>query len=41
MLQKPPAKGYEDQVTYHVLLGLGVPAKLASEIAVQSLAIGW
>lgn len=33
MLQKPPAKGYEDQVTYHILLGLGVPAKLASELS--------
>ena len=41
MLQKPPTKGHEDRVTYHVLLGLGVPAKLASEIAVQSLTIGW
>ena len=37
MLQKPPSKGYEDQVTYHILLGLGVPAKLASELSTPPL----
>jgi len=37
MLQKPPAKGYEDQVTYHILLGLGVSAKSASELSTYPL----
>jgi len=37
MLQKLPAKGYEDQVTHHILLGLGVPTKLASELSTLPL----
>jgi AcrR family transcriptional regulator len=33
MLNKPPAKGYEDQVTHYVLLGLGMPARSAAELS--------
>jgi len=37
MLLKPPAKGYEDQVTHHILLGLGVPAEAAAELSTLPL----
>lgn len=33
MLMKPPAKGYEDQVAHHILLGLGMPARKAAELS--------
>jgi AcrR family transcriptional regulator len=37
MLQKPPAKGYEDQVTYHVLLGLGLTTESAAALSTLPL----
>lgn len=37
MLLKRPAKGFEDQVTHQVLIGLGVETKLASKISKLSL----
>jgi len=37
MLLKRPAKGFEDQVTNQVLIGLGVDAKLASTISKMPL----
>ena len=37
MLQKPPAKGYEDQVTYHVLLGLGLTTESAATLSTLPL----
>jgi hypothetical protein len=37
MLLKRPAKGFEDQVTNQVLIGLGVDAKLASTVSQMPL----
>ena len=37
MLLKRPAKGFEDQVTNQVLIGLGIDAKLASKISQMPL----
>jgi AcrR family transcriptional regulator len=37
MLQKPPAKGYEDQVTYHILLGLGLSTESATTLSTLPL----
>jgi AcrR family transcriptional regulator len=37
MLLKRPAKGFEDQVTNQVLIGLGIDAKTASKISQMSL----
>jgi TetR/AcrR family transcriptional regulator, ethionamide resistance regulator len=37
MLLKRPAKGFEDQVTNQVLIGLGIDAKSASKISQTSL----
>jgi AcrR family transcriptional regulator len=37
MLQKPPAKGYEDQVTYHILLGLGLTTESAATLSTLPL----
>ena len=37
MLIKPPAKGYEDLVTQHILLGLGMSGQEASELSTLPL----
>lgn len=37
MLVKPPAKGYEDLVTRHILLGLGMSGKEAGELSTLPL----
>jgi AcrR family transcriptional regulator len=39
MLLKRPAKGFEDQVTNQVLIGLGIDAKLASKISQAPLPV--